>query len=120
MYSALMSLPITQKTTDHSDLEKFAFSFFCDNCGKEWQSHALPFKKGGFTAIENDDGLKLLWANEHRLAFEQANLDAVAFFNRCANCGKRVCDDCFNVEGGYLCCKCNEQIEEFGIKSAQH
>ncbi|MDR0441810.1 MAG: hypothetical protein LBH44_00210 [Treponema sp.] len=89
-----MSLPLTRKSTDRSGTEQFAFSFFCDRCGKEWRSETLPFNYGYFTAIENDIARQFLWAHEHKAAFEQANLDARFQYNLCPVCGKRVCNDC--------------------------
>jgi len=93
-----MSLPLTRKSVDRSTTENFAFSFFCDRCGKEWRSETMPFNQGNFTAIEHDEARQLLWASEHKAAFEQANLDARMKFNLCPACGRRVCDDCFCFE----------------------
>jgi hypothetical protein len=103
-----MSKPLTQRTTDHSDEKGFGFSFFCDICGKEWRSPDVPFDSG-FTAIEHEEGRQMIWAQEHKAAFEAANLEAHMQFNLCQNCGKRVCDNCYcfddeKKEG--LCKKC--------------
>ena len=85
----------TKKSIDHSDMGKFSFSFFCDRCGREWVSETKPFSGGGCTSVTNYDALKLLWANEHRTAFDEANLEARLKFNTCTVCGSKVCDDCF-------------------------
>ena len=47
-------------------------------------------------------------ANEHRFAFERANMEAGMKFNRCPICGSQVCDDCFIFRSGSgdLCKKC--------------
>ena len=104
-----MSSPLTRKSADHSDLKKFAFSFFCDRCGREWKSLVMPFESGGFTLIENEDARRLIWEQEHKAAFEQANLEAHLYFNRCKKCEKNVCDDCFDIEGQHeeICKECS-------------
>ena len=101
-----MNQPLTQKAIDHSDTEKFAFSFFCDICGKEWKSPVIKFKAGGFTSIKNGEAYQLIWAQEHRTAFEQANLEAHWHFNHCPKCGKWVCVDCFDDGNGEFCKEC--------------
>ena len=103
---------ITEKSTDQSDSIAFSFSFYCDKCGKEWTSETTAFSGMGSTAIENEEARLMLWANEHRLAFEAANLEAQMHFNRCPVCGKRVCNDCFCIEErehGGVCKECIEK-----------
>ena len=106
-----MSAPLTKRTTDHSDKESFSFSFYCDYCGKEWRSPAMPFTGGGLTEIEHEEARQMIWAHEHNIAFERANVEAITHFNLCPQCGKRVCDDCFNFEtaNGQMCKKCSEE-----------
>jgi uncharacterized protein with PIN domain len=93
-----MSLPLTRKSVDRSTAEQFAFSFFCDRCGKEFQSEILPFNQGTFTAIEHEEARQLLWAQEHKAAFEHANLNANMNFSRCPKCGRRICDECLCLD----------------------
>ena len=93
-----MSLPITKRTADHSGNESFSFSFFCDKCGKEWTSPVVRFEAGGFTKIDLPEIQQRIWADEHRLAFEQANLEAHLNFNHCEACGSWLCDSCFDLE----------------------
>jgi hypothetical protein len=103
---------LTKRSTDHSDAGHFSFSFYCDKCAKEWVSPVQPFTGGVCTNVEHGEALKLLWANEYRTAFTEANLDARMQFNRCPVCGRWVCDDCFDFEvvrGGEVCRECNEQ-----------
>ena len=95
-----MSAPLTKRSIDHSSKESFSFSFFCDQCGKEWASPAVGFASGGFTLVENEEAWKLIWAEEHRLEFEKANLEAHLHFNRCSENGEWVCDDCFEISDG--------------------
>jgi ribosomal protein S27AE len=105
-----MSKPLTRQTTDHSDEKGFGFSFFCGSCGKEWKAPSVPFEIGGLT-IEHEEARLLLWANEHRIAYEQANLEALMHFNLCPDCGKRVCDDCFGfdeIRKEGVCRKCGD------------
>jgi hypothetical protein len=103
---------ITEKSNDHSDSGHFSFSFYCDKCGKEWTSEFTDFKGMNATTIENEEARQMLWANEHRIAFEAANCEARLHFNRCPICGKWVCDDCFCIEEkkhGGVCRDCNGQ-----------
>jgi len=93
-----MSIPITRKSIDHSSADHFGFSFFCDRCGKEWKSQTLPFNYGNFSIIENEEARQLIWAQEHKAAFEHANLEAHMRFSLCPICGKWVCDDCIILE----------------------
>jgi len=94
-----MSLPLTKKSIDHSNTEQFVFSFFCDLCGDEWKSPAILFETGGFTVVEHEVTQQLIWEQEHRAAFDRANLQAHFHFSYCSGCGKWVCDECFDVEG---------------------
>jgi hypothetical protein len=89
-----MIKPLTRRTTDHSDGKSFSFSFFCDICGSEWKSPKVPFDTDGM-AIEHEEAQNLLWANEHRIAYEQANMEALMHYNLCEKCSRRVCDHCF-------------------------
>jgi hypothetical protein len=104
-----MSQPLTQKSTDHSDRERFFFSFFCDCCGKEWISQIMAFRTAGLTAIDHEEARQLLWQQEHKVAFEQANMDARLQFNRCPLCGRWVCNECFDsqeIQHGGICKEC--------------
>jgi len=93
-----MSTALTIRTTDRSNGESFSFSFYCDECGREWKSPVIFFEFGGFSFIENDEAKKLIWADEHKAAFEHANLEAHFHFNHCPESGKWICDECFNAK----------------------
>ena len=93
-----MASPLTRKSADRSDLKQFAFSFFCDKCGSEWKSPEKLFNLGGFSAVDHEVTRQLIWEQEHRAAFEQANLEAHLHFNFCSESGIWVCDDCFDSE----------------------
>jgi len=97
---------LTKKTVDYSTEKSFSFSFFCDTCGKEWRSTEKHFSGGICSVTESNEALQLLWACEHRAAFNEANLEAHFHFAECPVCGKRVCDACFEKEHGN--CKCSE------------
>ncbi|MCL2196414.1 MAG: hypothetical protein FWB77_02235 [Treponema sp.] len=104
-----MSVSLTKRTTDYSNGGSFSFSFYCDTCGNEWKSLTFPFESGGFTAIESEEVRQLIWAQEHKAAFDKANLEAHFHFSFCSKCGKWVCDDCFNFWGNNkngICKKC--------------
>ena len=103
-----MGTPLTKRSIDNSNPDAFLFSFYCDRCGKEWQSLPLPFTLGGFTAIEHDETWKLVWEQEHKAAFMEANLKAQLSFNYCSSCGKWVCDACFNHEAKEQCGLCKD------------
>jgi hypothetical protein len=116
-----MSKPYTLRTKDYSDKESFSFSFYCDRCALEWRSPTVPFTRGGLTEIENDEALQMVWLDEHRLAYEKANLDAQHHFNRCSYCGRKVCDHCFfhdEEDNGNRCRDCWERVStmEVGIR----
>jgi len=100
-----MNRPLTQKVTDFSDKEQFSFGFHCDICGYEWKSGSLHFESGGFTSIENNEAYQLIWAQEHRTAYEKANLEAHWHFNHCPKCSRWVCVECFGSDG-VLCKEC--------------
>ena len=108
MYFHAMSISITKRITEHSDWENFVFSFYCNRCGKEWRSNPIPFTSGGFTSIVHDETRKLIWAQEHRAAFDRANLEAHLQFNNCSLCNEWVCDDCFCIDkdGKGVCLDC--------------
>ena len=109
----VLSSPFRKYKVDYSDRENFSFSFFCDCCGKEWESSPRPFFPGEFAAPEHEGIRRLLLAMERRSAFEQANSEAFLHFNKCSECGRWVCDECFYEEGreNYgLCRECSENL----------
>jgi len=91
-----MSVSLTSQTIDRSSVESFSFSFYCDKCGSEWKSPEIPFELGGFTSIENEEVRQMVWAHEHRTAFDRANLEAHFHFSHCSESGMWVCDECYN------------------------
>jgi hypothetical protein len=56
----------------------------------------------------------MIWKQEHRAAFEQANLDAHLHFNFCPICQRWVCDDCIslNDRDGEICEECWNKWEK--------
>jgi len=104
-----MSLPLTRKSVDRSDKERFIFSFYCDCCGNEWTSLPMFFMTGGFSTIEHEEARQLVWTYEHKTAFEHANLDARIKFNLCLKCGRWVCNECYNTENN-VCKVCLRKL----------
>jgi len=90
-----MSVPLTKRTTDCSSMDSFSFIFYCDSCGSEWKSPSIPFESGGFAAIENGEVRQMIWAQEHRTAFERADLEAHFHFSYSTESGKWICDECY-------------------------
>lgn len=104
-----MLAPLTKKMADHSTETEFAFSFFCDICGREWRSESFPFSGGesGRTLAEKVG--QLIWQCEHNAAYERANHEAMLEHNHCPICGKWVCQDCFYLRSHAitdLCVEC--------------
>lgn len=87
--------PVTKKMTDDSTGKAFAFAFYCELCGKPWQSvpvsrmHPVEERKGRKAESER--------RREHDAAYERANLEAISHFNRCPVCRRWVCDECFRI-----------------------
>jgi len=77
---------------------------------------------GAVCIVENEEALQLLWAHEHRLAYEAANYEARGYFSHCPVCGKRVCDDCFDISEeahGGVCKDCAADNEYSTVRSVQ-
>jgi len=89
--------PVTKRRLDHSTMEGFSFSFFCDMCGREWRSAWYDFNPGGFIPPIDPEVYQILWSDQHKAAYERAKLDAAFVFNRCPACGRRVCNECFHL-----------------------
>lgn len=87
--------PITKKYADRSTRKVFAFSFYCDKCGKEWRSTPQVFDPGELKSPPDIRIYRMLWNGQHKAAYEQANLEAIYAFSYCLECGRRMCMDCF-------------------------
>jgi rRNA maturation protein Nop10 len=101
--------PITKRFTDHSTQKVFVFSFFCDQCGKEWRSTPQAFDPGGLRSPTDLRIFRMLWNDQHKAAYEQANLDAIYTFSFCPECGRRVCMECLyrcEAEITDICMEC--------------
>jgi hypothetical protein len=90
-----LAAPLTKKCIDRSGANRFSFSFFCDVCGKEWESPVVPFNLDSFASVDSEDIANLIRYGEHRTAFERANLEAVFHFNYCERTDRWMCDDCY-------------------------
>ncbi len=91
---------ITKKIRDRSTDRFFKFSFYCDRCGKEWESEEYPFIHNFSNEVTDDEqrAKEILWRIDHDTAFERANLEARLRFNYCKACGEIVCDECLAME----------------------
>ena len=104
----------TEKWTDQSTKDQFAFVFYCDLCNKPWKSVPIPF-----SLTNNSLWQKLFcssisqWKTEHKDAYERANREGMLQFNRCNQCKKWVCDEDFKEEDN-KCCKCLENKKFIG------
>jgi len=108
MNAPLLS-PVTKKYTDRSTEKAFAFSFFCDQCGKEWRSTPQAFDPGELRSPTDLRVFRMLWNDQYKTAYEQANLEAIYAFGLCPECGRRVCMDCFcqnQAEATDICKDC--------------
>ena len=106
--------PLTKRCVDNSTQKVFAFSFFCERCGREWRSTPCAFDPGDVEP--RAEVLRMLWNGQHKAAYEQANLEAIYSFSLCAECGCRVCMECLrNDEAGTgdICADCLQHKEGF-------
>ena len=107
--------PITYRFTDRSSKKVYAFSYFCDQCGKEWRSTPQVFDPGGLYASTDLQIIRMLWNDQYKAAYEQANLEAIYALILCPECGRRVCMECFSrseVEVADACKDCLSKREE--------
>ena len=85
----------TGRYKDDSDEMAFRFTFFCERCGKPYQTPPLPFVFEAKSRSETEKELRnLLWQKEHFLAFKRANHRISYQFFCCPGCGEYVCRDC--------------------------
>ena len=89
-----MLASITKQYKDLSTPDEFLFSFYCDRCGGEWKSDTYAFNINEFIPPVDEQIRAMLWNQQHEEAYERANREAGARFNRCPSCGCHVCDDC--------------------------
>lgn len=85
----------TRRHADRSTMEGFSFGFYCDACGREWESARYAFNSGGLAAPMDPAVYQILWNDQHKAAYERARRDASFAFNRCPVCGRWVCKECF-------------------------
>lgn len=106
----------TKRCTDDSTEDEFEFTFYCDICGKFWNSVPIPFSQGKQKSFwKRLFGItSSLWKSEYKDAFERANREGMFHFNRCTVCKRWVCDDDFS-EGESkcsICIKSSEKVEK--------
>ena len=70
------------------------------------------FKDKKFLSDDEREARAIIYANDHRNAYERANNEVRLELNRCEICGNMVCEDCTvygqNLNGGVCCKKCAE------------
>jgi len=95
-----MLKPITRKMTDESKDGVYAYTFYCDICGKPWRSE--PY----YTASP-DEIDPLVRESERVAAYERANREALNWLSRCPVCKQVVCDQCFDIlDDNDMCAQC--------------
>ena len=107
-----MLSPITKKYTDESTMKQFKFTFHCDCCGKAIPAQVYDFNSAfaqkTFLSNDEKEARAIIYANEHREAYERANNEVRLNLNRCAVCGDMVCENCSvysEKHGGDIYCK---------------
>lgn len=93
-----MLKPITRRYHDMSVYKYFQFEFYCDRCGSNWTSEKYPFSlaEDKPKTLSEKETRYIIWKVEHDNAYERANVEAVLHFNKCLECGMRVCDMCYS------------------------
>ena len=115
-----MLSPITKKYTDDSSMKQFKFTFYCDCCGKPIFTQVYDFNSAfvqkSFLSNDEKEARAIIYANEHREAYERANNEVRLNLNRCEICGEMICEDCSvysdELRGGVCCMKCDEANSE--------
>ena len=101
---------VTGRFRDKSTAKQFEFEFYCDCCGKAISTPVLEFINGfaddGHITAAEAEARDILYAFEHRNAYERANIEARFELDRCEKCGDMVCQDCsvFADDKGHIFC----------------
>ena len=101
--------PVTKRYADRSTAKGFAFSFYCDQCGKEWRSTPQAFRTGNMEPPTDLRIVRMMWNGRHKAAYEKANLEAICSFYYCPTCRRRVCLECYSkseTDVAEICIKC--------------
>ena len=96
---------LTKKFIDNSTRDGFQFVYFCDLCGRPYETvfiQSSERRKPWYHRIgkKSAEAVKA----EHQEALRFANEEAKNHFNRCTFCGMVVCDEDFNAETGMCAC----------------
>ena len=106
---------VTKKFTDKSTLKKFRFIFYCDCCQAPTKTIEYDFISGFrdkiFLSGDEREARAIIYASDHKKAYERANLEVRFELNKCEKCGNMVCEDCtaYTPDGRILCRKCAEK-----------
>jgi len=100
----------TRKFTVCTTPDQFQFTFYCDKCGRPWNSRSIlslenPCKSGKETGIR-----ETAYRAAFHAAFAEAKKEGMAFFNQCERCGFWVCNEHYSEENN-LCLNCKEKGE---------
>lgn len=102
---------VTKRFVDNSTLTRFDFEFYCDCCGKPLQAIVIEprfrFRKKLWITRDEREARAIIYANDHSMAYERANMEVRHELNRCEVCSEMVCEDCTvygALESGGVCC----------------
>lgn len=98
----------TQKFTVSTTPDLFQFTFYCDQCGKPWNSRPIPYQKNySNTEVQSCDR-ESSYQYAFQIAFTEAKKEGLFCFNRCERCGFWVCNEHFSIKDN-LCLNCMEK-----------
>ena len=107
-----MLKPVTKHFADNSTLTSFSFEFYCDCCGLPLPPVVIKpqtrFKKKLWLSRDEREARAIIYADDHKKAYERANNEVRHELNRCEVCGDMVCESCTvygALENGGVCCR---------------
>lgn len=107
---------VTKKFTDKSTIKKFIFEFYCDCCASPVREIEYDFISGFkdkvFLTSDEREARAIIYASDHKKAYERANIEVRFLLEKCEKCGDMVCDECvvYDADGKVLCKKCAESM----------
>ncbi|MCL1913536.1 MAG: hypothetical protein FWG10_06620 [Eubacteriaceae bacterium] len=95
---------------DLSTPNSFQFSFHCSICGAGATSERYSFNFTGFGEEPAQSVRTMVWALQHKEAYERAAYEARCEFNYCPSCNRYVCDKCFcmSADGSHTAGACRD------------
>ena len=107
---------VTKKFTDRSTIKKFIFEFYCDCCSSPLQMMEYDFisgfKEKVFLTNDEREARAIIYASDHKKAYERANQEARFLLHKCEKCGNMICEDCtvFDADGSVICKQCSDKL----------